>query len=121
MPYKMQKLEEGIRGAVSFIDAIHKKDIALMALILDDSCVLHTWNKDEVIQGKELILKYYEHFFTAHPEVQVKVKEIHNMGKKCFIEAKIDFQSVDKPANSCILFFEVKNTKLTHISLYTKI
>lgn len=83
----MQKLEEGIRAAVSFIDAINKQDPVLLESLLDDYCVLQTWCKDEVLNGKKAVCGYYSSYFVQYPRLSITVKEIHNMEKNVYYYA----------------------------------
>lgn len=112
MPYKMQKLEEGIRAAVSFIDAVNKQDAVLLESLLDDSCVLQTWCKDEILKGKKTVCGYYSTYFLQYPRLSIAVKEIHNMGKKCILLCSIHNEYPDSLNIPCMMFFEVRNAKI---------
>jgi len=120
MPYKMQKLEEGIRAAASFIDAVNKKDAVLLESLLDDHCVLQTWCKDEIVNGKKAVCGYYSTNFLQNPRLSITVKEIHNMGKKCILLCSIHNEDSDSLNIPGMMFFEVRNAKIISMNFFTK-
>lgn len=120
MPYKMQKLEEGIRAAVSFIDAVNKQDPVLLESLLDDYCILQTWCKDEVVNGKKAVCGYYSSYFVQYPRLSITVKEIHNMGKKCILLCSIHNEDSDSSNIPGMMFFEVRNTKIIGMNFFAK-
>jgi len=120
MPYKMQKLEEGIRAAVSFIDAINKQDSVLLESLLDDFCILETCYKDEIYKGYNAVKNYYESFFLQYPDQIITVKEIHNMGKKILFYCMIESEEDHYVQTACMIYIEVQKGKLIYINLFSK-
>ncbi len=120
MPYKMEKIEQGIRAASNFIDGFNTKNIEVLMSQISSSCTLEAAGEKDVYYGSERILHYYTTHFSENPQVKIKVKEIHNMGKKIIMECLLGIDDALSCKTPSMIFFEVMYGKIIRISQYIK-
>jgi hypothetical protein len=118
----MSKIEESVRTALQFFDAINSKNISHLTPIIDDKCIFDDlWENTPKCNDKNEIINYLTQQFQSINSRKITVIEANNFGHKCIIKFELANNVVtDKKESNCIGLFEVYSGLIKSISLYTK-
>lgn len=85
-PYRMGRLEAGVRTVLAFNDAFNKHDVpAMMALMTEDCVFENTYPAPDGTryEGKAAVTGFWEDFFRQSPGAHIKVEDIFGLGWHC--------------------------------------
>lgn len=90
-PVRMARIEEALRTVLDFHEAFNRHDGAGMAKYIGDDCVLDdsdTAPSGTVYRGKESIVRRWESYFAASPDVHRDIEDAFGMGFRCVLRWK---------------------------------
>lgn len=87
-PARMDKIEAGLRLAVTYIESFNNHDSKRMAACLEDGCVYESCMpgpEEKAYTGKDSIREYFERLFAGNPMARIKVEETFGFGARCIV------------------------------------
>ena len=87
-PFKMSKIESGIRLVLEFNEAFNRHDVSGMVALMSDDCIFEDSSPapdGSVYSGKEALTRYYQEFFRESPEAHVKIEDIYGFRDHCIM------------------------------------
>lgn len=85
---RMSRVEAAARLALEFAEAFNSHDLAGIAQLLDEDCVLETAGpppEGDTLRGKGAVLAFWERFFQQMPEVRLEVEEVCGLGTRSLL------------------------------------
>lgn len=85
----MSKIEAGIRLALEFKEAFNRGDVAGMLALMSEDCVFESADPapgGRVYAGKEALSEYWQAFFSAAPDIQLKGEDSFSCGDHAVLQ-----------------------------------
>lgn len=124
-PTHMSKVETAIRTVLAFIEACNRHNVADMMQYLSDDCIFESATPapdGTVYAGKKAITQFWQDFFHASPQAQIKIEEIFSAGYRCIMRWHTSW--ADESGNEAHLcgidIFQVSNGLICQILSYLK-
>jgi predicted SnoaL-like aldol condensation-catalyzing enzyme len=95
-PVKMSKIESGIRAVLDYVKALNQHDVPTMMQFLRKDCIYENPGPapdGAAYTGKEAITNYWQDFFRASPQAQIKIEDVYGFGEQCVMRWR--YQSTD--------------------------
>lgn len=100
---KMSRLEDGLRTALSLIEACNRRDVTAMLPLLSADCVLEHYSPapdGTTFTGADAITRFWQNEFAQNPTAHLKVEDAHGMGLRCELCWRMDWTNANgKPTH----------------------
>jgi ketosteroid isomerase-like protein len=87
-PVRMERLEAGIRVVLEFVEACNRADLAGMARLLGEDCVLEPAAPGSgagSLRGKAELVSHWQGRFTQTAQPKLEVEELFGLGLRCVL------------------------------------
>lgn len=124
-PYKLTKIEAGVRAVIQFTEAFNRGDVAGMMALLGDDCRFETNSPAPdglVLVGKAAITGYWRDYFRDTRRPRLEVEELYNLGLRCVRRWRLEWTDDDGQTRSLrgVDIFEIKRGLINEILSYGK-
>ena len=119
-PVRMSRIESAIRVVIAFNQARSGHDLAKMMALVSDNCVYESSDPaptGAVYTGKEAIAQYWQDFFQAFPQTQIKAEDIFGLGDHCILRWECERENEKLRG---VDIFHVKEDAISEIFSYMK-
>jgi ketosteroid isomerase-like protein len=120
---KMEKVEEGLRLAVSFMEAFNKRDVKAVAELLAEDCLFESAGPAPLggrFAGKDAAVAAIGAFFEASPLIRMDSEEIYGMGKRAVLRWIIKGVDGFPEGRRGVDLFTARDGKIAELSAYAK-
>ena len=82
-PFRMSKIEGGLRAVLAFNEAFNHHDVAGMMNLMSEDCLFENTAPapdGTVYAGKEAVTQFWQDFFRASPQAHIEIEEAVGLG-----------------------------------------
>ena len=82
-PFRMSKIEGGLRAVLAFNEAFNHHDVAGMMNLMSEDCLFENTAPapdGTVYAGKEAVTQFWQDFFRASPQAHIEIEEAFGLG-----------------------------------------
>ena len=82
-PFRMSKIEGGLRTVLAFNDAFNQHDVAGMMNLMSEDCLFENTDPapdGTTYAGKEVVTQFWQDFFRASPQAHIEIEEAFGLG-----------------------------------------
>jgi hypothetical protein len=119
----MSKIEEAIRRALEFLEALDARDVAEASSALSADCAFKDiWQRDAPVVGKDAIRAYLDDLLARYPRSRIAVEDANNLVHKSIVRFRwFGLRENAETPVECIGVFDVRNDAITAIDMYGRI
>ncbi len=124
-PVRMERVESAIRTVIAFTEAFNRHDLPAMLSLVSDTCIIEDTTPapdGAIYKGKDEITRFWQDYFTGHPQVRVKIEETLGFGLRCIALWRRDW--LDSSGNPAYLrgidIYQVQNGLISEHRMYRK-
>lgn len=97
-PMKMDRIEQALRTAIRFNDALNEHNVPEMMSLMSEDCVYeNTWPAPDGarFEGQAAVTQFWLDFFAESPQAHLDIEEAFGFGERCVIRWKYNWVDAD--------------------------